>query len=452
MSQRVQKGQRITLELGGVDVDGEAWGQVKETELRLTGAYPGELVEVELAHVSPHTLKAWAELLKILRPSPQRRRSPCAHRPACAGCPLIELDEAAQLRSKAATLARALSGLVDASLLPERCLATPPAWAYRRRAKFVVFRQDGHLRLGAYQRRSHDPVGTETCEVVSPAIRQALTPLARTLAQQGVAIDGEGGVGLRFVQLRSNFAGALLLTLVVRKMDPSLATLAKLLAQVIPALSGVSVDVNPGSGDNILAGQSQLLWGQGVLPERLGGLELALDAYAFSQIHGPAGERLAQAASDLIDFKPGAWVADLYAGLGQMAFYLARQHSQVVAVERVASAVQQGQQAAQAAGLAVKFICADSADWLQEMAGQTDAPHAVVIDPPRRGLSASALAGILALRPAQIVYVSCQPKSLARDLNELLQQGYVVTTVKAFDLFPQTAAVESIVKLVDGQI
>ena len=440
-------GQRLRVRVEGTDLNGESLARHDGVELRFTGAFAGEKIELEIEQVSRQHARAWGRVVGISQKSAQRRISPCVHHPNCSGCPLIELNEQAQAQSKLAALKTVLGDLVPAELLPQSCVQTEPALAYRRRAKFVVFRRQGQLCFGAYQRRSHDPIETASCQVVSSAIQAALPLLQKVLNAQQVPLDDVNAVGLRYIQLRSNVAGDLLLTLVVRRYDDFLPALALALAAKIPALQGVNADINNDEGDRILSGQSRQLWGQATISEHIAGQNIQVDAYAFTQIHGPAGDRLAQAVADLVDVKAHEWVADLYAGMGQMAFAVARRQLRVVAVETAWTAVQQGQQAARKSGLAVQFVCADSAAWAHSIADRLNKPTAVIVDPPRRGLGKVGRKALLALRPQQIIYVSCHAKSLQRDLRILLAQGYQLVAMQAHEIFPQTAAIETVVKL-----
>ncbi len=435
----------LCVEVTGLAADGSGVAEHLGVALHIAGALPGDRARVRVEHRSPHRPQAFARLEALERPSPRRRDNPCPHAPDCAGCPLIGLDDEAQLLHKRALLAQQLAA--TGVPLPEALIRSEPVLGYRRRAKYVVFRQEGRLRLGAFQRRSHRPTPTESCPVVRPAIRAALPVIVEVLERAGVVPDEASAPGLRYLQLRANHLDQLLLTLVLRQPLPGLSAVAARLAERLPALVGVTADLNDDPGDALLSGQVELLWGQPTLREQLSGCEIELDPYAFCQLHGPAGERLARDVAELVSRSADDWVADLYAGVGAIGLQLARQHPRVVAVERLASACRAARRAAQDHGLALSVVAADSATWLEGMLARGQRLHAAVVDPPRRGLSREALEALLQLRPAQLIYVSCHPPALARDLAALQQAGYRALRCLAYDLFPQTPQIEVLVEL-----
>ncbi|MBN2358636.1 MAG: 23S rRNA (uracil(1939)-C(5))-methyltransferase RlmD [Deltaproteobacteria bacterium] len=440
-------GSEIEIAIDGLDLDGTGVGRRAGLEVRVARALPGDRVRARIEGVSRHQPTAFASLIEIVAPAPGRRPSPCPVSDRCDGCALIELDQPAQASAKLELLRRQLSGVLPDALLPDRVVETPPALGYRRRAKFVVARVDGAVRLGAYARRSHRFVPTEPCPVVTPAIASALPAIATAIERQDVAIAADGQPGLRYLQLRGSDRGELLVTLVSHQPSGPLQRAADDIARDVPSVTGVTLDLNPSSGDAILAGQGRLLAGRGELIDTVAGVPVALGPYDFVQLHGPAGDRLGQSVADLITTASPGPVIDLFSGVGALAFAIALRGRRTIAVERQRSALRAGRAAAQRARLEIEHAAADGAEFLSGLAASGMAPPVIVVDPPRRGLTDDALRALLALPAHRLIYVSCWPRALARDLQRLSAGGYRALAVEAHDLFPQTPAVEALVEL-----
>lgn len=440
-------GSEVEIVVERIDLDGSGVGPLDQIEVHIARALPGDRVRARIASVARHKPAAYAELIEIVAPAAGRRPSPCPLVGACDGCALIALEPAAQAGAKLELLRRELTASVLAALLPGQLITTPPALGYRRRAKFVVARIDGVVRLGAYRRRSHQVTPTETCPVVTPAIASALPAVAAAIEQQAVPIADGQQTGLRFVQLRSNDQGELLITLVAAAASAELQRAADAIAAALPSTIGVTLDLNPGTGDAVLGGQGQLLAGRGTLDDTIGGVALALGPYDFVQLHGPAGDRLGQQVAARVAMAPAGVALDLYAGVGTLGLAIARSGRQTIAIEQLPSAAQAGRDAACRAGLAFGSVAADSAEYLAGLAARAGTPAAVVVDPPRRGLGSDAVTALLSSRVPLLIYVSCWPRALARDLEALAAGGFRPTAVEAHDLFPQTPAVEALVVL-----
>lgn len=427
-----------------MDRQGRGCAKVEDRELLIPGTVPGDRVLARVEALSRHHPRAFGRCLQIPAPSPDRRPSPCPRHERCGGCPLITLTPEAQQRAKLELLDRAMGDIVPSWQRPVRLLGSPFDLGYRRRAKYVVGRQDGRVRLGAYARGSHRFVATEVCPIVCASIRDTLPVLAREIDAHDVPADGRSA--LRFVQLRSNRSGQLLLTLVARANDPSHGQLAASLAHSIPGLIGVTLDINPAADNVLLSGRSRLLWGQETIPTLISGLEIAVDPYAFTQIHGDAGDRLSHRISDLVRFfgEPGV-VVDLHSGIGAIGLAVAKPDRTVICIDRELRAVTAGADAARKAGLGVHFAVASDESVAVDL-GNT-AIKTLILDPPRRGLTPGFIARIPEQGPGCIVYVSCNPRALARDLVHLKKQGYGLSHIEAHDLFPQTAALETVAVL-----
>ncbi|MBI5495798.1 MAG: 23S rRNA (uracil(1939)-C(5))-methyltransferase RlmD [Deltaproteobacteria bacterium] len=430
-------GTTVRLVVDWLDDHGQGVGETGGRRVAVHGALPGDDVTAEVTWASPTSPWTRARLLHVHKPSPDRRDAPCAHAPRCPGCPLSGLDGAAQLRAKHARVLRALAdeGLPHPALPPVH--AAPSAWDWRIRAKYVVDTSGAEPVLGAYAPGTHDVWPSHACAAVHPAIRSAVDALRPLLREHGAG-------PLRYVVARTD-GSAVLGTLVVRGRTPWATVLAPAWRRAAPALVGVTEHLQPGSGDAILdraPGATRLLEGVDHVVMTLSGVAVQVGTEAFTQLHPAAADALVQRAVELAGPLRGARVVDTYGGIGAFTFALARAGArEVLCVDDNAAAVAAGGAAARAAGLAqVRFECADAAGALPRV----ERADVVVVDPPRKGLSAGALAAITALQPGRVVYVACDPRALGRDGKHLLAHGYALTALEPFDLFPQTPEVETL--------
>jgi 23S rRNA (uracil1939-C5)-methyltransferase len=321
-------------------------------------------------------------------------------------------------------------------------------FGYRNKGKYVAGRSGDHILLGAYAPRSHQVIDTLGCRVVAPIIDEVATWVRGAAENAGlVPYDEATRAGeLRYVVVREA-AGDVMIALIVAPGTPraKLEVVANALAKH-PAVRGlVAITNDRRDGAIVPSGSSaQVLFGHGHLVEELAGVKLAVGASEFLQVNREQASAMYQRVAELADARAGMKAVDLYAGLGGFGLQLARAGAEVVAVEIDREAVAQLRRAAERAGLALTTIAGDATIELRD---QLSDPDVVVVNPPRKGLGDRAHELVVALAPATIIYVSCGPDSLGRDLARLREHGYVPDAVEPFDLMPGTAQVETIVRL-----
>lgn len=383
---------------------------------------PGDCVRAEVVE----RRKDWvrARPLAVLAPGPARVVPGCRYFPTCGGCQWQHVAPAAQREAKAALIAEHLArgaGVRDATVLPT--VASPADWAYRQRITLVV---DGR-RLGYHRARSHTLLEIDACPIAAPALSAHLeaargwAATLRTPVQRVTIATAPGGVALAGLAAE-------------RPRPPDHATTEDLLART-PSVRGA---VLRGGGERFVIGDPTVR----VALEPDLALEVPCDA--FTQVNAGGNLSLVTAVLALGAFRAGERVLDLYAGAGNFTLPIARRGVHVCGVERDAVAVAAARANAARLALDATFTSAAARDALAaEAPGSVDA---VVLDPPRTG-AGDAIAPLAALRPARIVYVSCDPPTFARDVRALGRHGYRVGRVQPIDLFPQTFHVESVAEL-----
>lgn len=434
------------LDLAGAGV-GIAAGPGGPRTVHVADLLPGERARVAIEHASPHQATAWARVVERLGPpSPDRVAPACPAWGQCGGCAWQHLAYPAQLAAKRERVARALAGL-PVAIEPVR--PAPATTGYRNKGKYVVGGRAGAVVLGAWAPRSHTLVDTAGCRVVSPAIERARAAIAAAADAAGVVPhDERRRTGhLRYAIVREAQGGALLVVLVVRSDAPEavLSAMARALAAADPAIAGVLRVDNDRTDGGLLDGTARVLAGADHVVDRVAAVEVALGAVEFAQVNPAAADGLYALAAEVAAVGPGELAADVYAGVGGFGFALARAGATVFAIEREPAAVTALAAAARAAGLGdrVRATAGDAAT-LAELPGPL---AAIVIDPPRKGCSPEVLAALVAAPARRLVYVSCGPDSLGRDLRTLVDGGWSVTRVQPVDLMPGTAQVEVVAVL-----
>jgi 23S rRNA (uracil1939-C5)-methyltransferase len=453
----MKPGDRLVLRVTSLDEQGTGVAALEKTDVHVAGALPGEKVWAEIEHVSPHRAagrrQAWAALLQVLEPSADRVSPACAAYGACGGCPLQHWRYEAQVLWKGQRIAAAAGEHpVLRPAVVEPCVASPTPLGYRNQGKYVYGRRpDGRLVLGAYAPRSHRVVDLDGCRVVEPAVERTARRLRDLLASRAVApYDERRRRGrLRYVAVRANARGELLVTLVTAtRAFPEGEAIAEALLDADPAVAGVVQNVNPTTGNVIFGDHELRLAGRDTLEDEVAGARVLLSSRAFFQLNrGVAALAYQAILAAAAELGAGLAAVDAYAGVGGIALGLASAAREVIAVEASPAAAEAGRLAAGRAGLRhLRFLTADAAHGLAAV----EAADLVVLNPPRAGCSEAVLAEAVRLRPRLVAYLSCNPKTLVRDLVTLARGGLRTQRLTPFDMLPHTPHVETLALLGSG--
>ncbi|MCK6503033.1 23S rRNA (uracil(1939)-C(5))-methyltransferase RlmD [Myxococcota bacterium] len=429
-----------------------------ELPVDVWGGIPGEPAEVELLHTGRHRIVGRFHA-PVGEPHPLRRAPVCEHFDACGGCPLMHLVPAGQERARLALLRDALAEVGLQALTPSSVQPSPEGdEGYRHVVKLVVGRSDhGHLRIGTFARRTHRVVAIPGCNVATPVLRRVMSVVAHTIIELDIwPFDPQTGRGtLRHVVMRqSRSHGEVLVTLVAGGRNRALGILAERLSGAVGEVAGVHLHLNDDPGNAIFARDEEgqvptvKLVGKDVIEERLGEVTLAIGPGDFYQANPAMAERIAQDLRELLAPDRDRPLLDLYCGVGAFTLALGREHGWALGVEVVGGAVSRARENARRNRIAAEFLAGDTVELLPEVGQRLEGRHPVVmLDPARRGAGEGVLAGVLAMQPARIAYLSCNPRAMARDLVELQAAGWRVRELRAYDMFPQTAHVETLALL-----
>ena len=418
-----------------------------DVEFFVQDLLPGESAWVEIAHQSAHKPQVWAKIVERCSELSASRVTPaCPAFGECGGCAWQHLDRTGQLAEKRNRVQAELDAHLNQA--PELLPPSPGATThYRNKGKYVVAKVGDRVVLGAYKPRSHEIVSTLGCQVVEAPIARIASAMAEHLTALQPEIYDEGtpaGQGLRYLIMRANGAGELLILLVCTTAT-SAAAMAMLATAALaePGVVGVLRCDNDSTTGVLLTEAITPLCGSATLAEIASGYELPLGPAAFWQLNR------AQAAKAFGDLAQGlalpdaSYVVELYCGVGAISFALAKHGYRVLGVESNSEATATARAAAAAAGLDenLRFLEADATALEPSLLAQADA---IVVDPPRKGLGNAGRAQLIRAKPQVIAYLSCGPESLAKDLAALVLAGYELESVRLYDFMPGTSQVESL--------
>jgi 23S rRNA (uracil1939-C5)-methyltransferase len=390
--------------------------------------------------------------------APEREFAPaCPHYPHCVGCPFIDLPYPQQLLKKRVLVDRALAEYPSlAGVLAAPVAPSPRRLGYRARVKLVARRNRDQVALGLYVPHSHRVMDISSCPVHPVPVGQVAQYLKKKVIELGIVpYDERDDSGdLRYVDFRYGAARReLSVTLVTRRaVFTQGAPLARSLMQRFSFLTGVVQNINESRGNVIWGATYRTLAGRDTLMERIGDLKLVFPPGVFSQANPFTARKLYEHVRELAGLRGGETVLDLYCGVGPIALYLGMDARQVWAIDDSEEAIATAKQNARRNGRGnCRFIAGDVTTAAAELRRRLDAAHValdvIVINPPRKGVRPEAMNEVVALSAPKLIYVSCEPRSLGRDLDRLAAAGYQILRVQPFDMFPQTKEVETVVLL-----
>ena len=413
------------------------------------GALRGETCEIKLLKVKKHVIFAKAE--RILTPSRFRTAPDCPYFPVCGGCSFWHMAYEEELEIKRQQVEDALVRIGGFSCMVPPVLGAETVLRYRNKAQFPVSAAKGEDKIGFYRARSHDVIPIQDCLIQSETAGQAANAVRIWMQKYRIAGYDEttcGGV-VRHVYVRTNQAGEALICIVVNQPKvPHQKELVQLLRAACPLSVGILLCINQKDSNVILGDQYQLIWGEKYIMNELFGMQFRLSVSSFYQVNRAQTERLYQTAISYAALTGEETVLDLYCGVGTISLSMAGAVKHVIGVEIVPEAIEDAKENATRNQIYnVDFFCADAGEAAAKLIVDGVTPDVIIVDPPRKGLHKKVIESILQLAPARIVYVSCNPATLARDLKLFSDHEYCLERVTAVDMFPRTTHVETVVLL-----
>jgi 23S rRNA (uracil1939-C5)-methyltransferase len=447
-----RRGDVIELAIDDLAFGGEAVGRVDGYVMFVRGGVPGDRLRVRVTETRARFGRAAIESVET--PSPHRVAAPCPYFGRCGGCRLQHMGYEAQLAFKAQQVRDCLERLGAVGAFELRpILPAPEPYGYRNKMEFTVAPGPQGPVIGLHEADRYDVVlDIERCLLQSEPMNTLLGEVRTQVRARGLGVwdqDTEQGL-LRFVTLREGRrTGQAMVNVVAAAPDvATLSPLAEALKTRVPSTASVVLNVNAKKAAVAVGSEEHVLVGGDHITESLGGLGFQISANSFFQTNTEQAERLFALVSQACELGGAETVIDLYSGTGAISLLLARRCRRVYGIEVAAAAVADAVGNARVNGIDnCTFLTGEVRHVLPALLRDGVRADVVVADPPRAGFHPKALAALVALAPARLVYVSCNPATLARDVGELLRHGYRLEWVQPVDMFPQTPHIEAVARL-----
>lgn len=444
----IKLGDNIELEITGLGSSGEGVGKYEGFTVFVPGALSGEKVQAAVTLVK----KSYAvgRLEQILVPSPERVEPRCPVYEQCGGCQLQHLSYQGQLACKRQQVQDALTRIGHLELEALPVLGAVEPWSYRNKMQFpAAVNAEGVLQIGCYAAATHSVIDTDGCLIQKEANNEVLLTVRKWMKRFGIsAYDEKTGKGLvRHVMGRVGVhSGEVMAVLITAEYDiPHRRELIEWLRKYVPGLTSIVQNINKKPTNIIMGSKTRVLYGEPNIKDRLGALSFNISAQSFFQVNSEQAEKLYNKALEFAALAGTETVVDVYCGTGTISLYLARHARKVYGIEIVAPAIEDAKRNAEENDCSnAEFILGDAAVELPRLLAGGVQPDVVLVDPPRAGCEERVLAAIASVQPQRIIYVSCNPSTLARDLAYLEQHGYKTLVAQPVDMFPMTSHVETV--------
>ena len=442
----LEKNRIYRAHIDGYSSEGLGIARIDGQVVFVHGAVRGETCDVLVMKVLKNA--AFGKIAALAEPSPARRQPDCPYYGRCGGCDFRHMSYEEELWAKRARVQDALTRIGGAEVTVEEILGAEQPLHYRNKSIYPISPAG---EVGFYRARSHQVVHVEHCLIQKPeadALAQAVRDyIARFRVEPYNEATGRGL--LRHLYVRTSCRGESLACLLVNGSRlPHEQELVDMLRAAVPGVCGVVLGENTRRGNAILGDRYRTLWGRDYLTDTLCGLELRLSVPSFYQVNHDQAQRLYEKALEYAGLTGRELAVDLYCGAGTITQVLARRARHVIGGEIVPEAIRDAEDSARRNGVGnVEFLCGDASRLAAELRQRGLRPDVICVDPPRKGLAPDVVEAAASMTPGRIVYVSCDPATLARDVARFAPLGYCPVRACAVDLFPGTAHVETVVLL-----
>lgn len=442
----LEKGSIYTAVIDGYSSEGLGIARVNGAVVFVPHAVRGEEIDLRITKVMKTSCAG--EIVKIHNPSPERMEPECPYAGKCGGCAYRHLTYPEELWAKRQRVQNALTRIGGLELTVEEILGAKNPEHYRNKSQYPVG-ADGSI--GFFQARTHKVVPIRRCLIQTEAADRTAQAVGEWMRRYKIsAYDETTGKGLvRHVCVRVNRKGESLCCVVVNgNKVPREPELAAYVTAAVPHTVGVLLNSNTRRGNVVLGDKYRTLFGRNYLMDTLCGLEFKLSMPSFYQVNRDQAEVLYGKALEFAGLTGNETVLDLYCGIGTITLCLAKAAKRVIGAEIVPPAIRDAKENALRNHVEnAEFFCGDAADIAAKLESDGLRPDVVTVDPPRKGLAPEVIASVAAMGPEKVVYVSCDPATLGRDVKIFREFGYEAKRAAAVDMFPGTAHVETVVLL-----
>ena len=450
----LEKNKIYEAEIVDYTSEGQGIAKVEGCAVFIPNAIMGEICRIRIEKAA----KTWAsgKIVEIIERSEHRVNRACPVAKLCGGCAFHHMDYEEETRMKAQRVRTCLNRIGGENLESVPILSAPTCEGYRNKAQYPVSAKKGRAIAGFFRAGSHEVVENGRCLILpqeSDGVKDIVIDYVNQYRVMPYDEKAHKGLLRHIYVRRGAVSGQILVCLVLNgRRLPKPEVLVERLKKV-PGFTTLVISVNTKMGNAVLGDEFITLYGPGYIEDTLCGLNFRLSPRSFYQVNHHQAERLYQAAIDRAEITKNDTVLDLYCGVGTITLAMAKAAGKVIGVEVIPQAVEDARDNAARNGIDnAEFFCGDAGQAALELEKQGIRADVVVVDPPRKGLNADTIEALSRFAPRRIVYVSCDPATLARDVALLKERGYQVKDAIAADLFPRCAHVETVVTLSKGKV
>ncbi|WP_461610844.1 23S rRNA (uracil(1939)-C(5))-methyltransferase RlmD [Cytobacillus kochii] len=448
----VKKNDYIDVTFEDLTHEGAGVAKVEGYPLFVPNALPGEKAQIKVLKTSKGY--GFGKLIETYEESPYRVTAPCPIYKECGGCQLQHLSYEGQLLAKQKQVCDVLTRigkLENVTVHPTIGMSDP--WRYRNKSQVPIGEHEGGLIGGFYQQRSHQIIDMKSCLIQQEKNDEVIQKVKEICNKNGVrAYDEQRHKGdLRHIMARYGLVtGDVMIVLVTNAKD--LPNRKKIISDITENIAGVKSivqNVNPKKTNVIMGDETRVLWGQEVIYDYIGDVRFAISARSFYQVNPEQTKVLYDKALEYVALTGKEEVIDAYCGIGTISLFLAQKAKSVFGVEIVPEAIEDAKRNAELNNITnANFAVGKAEEVIPAWYEKGHKADVLVVDPPRKGCDEALLQTIIDMKPKKVVYVSCNPGTLARDLRVLEDGGYRTVEVQPVDMFPQTTHVEVVSQMI----
>ncbi|AKN32852.1 RNA methyltransferase [Clostridium carboxidivorans P7] len=449
----INKNEEYDMKITGMGYEGEGVGKINDFTVFVLGALLNEKVKVKIVKVNKNF--AFAKLVDVIEASEHRTEPVCSIYKRCGGCQLQHYSYQAQLdfkKQRVKDCIERIGKLKISEVNLHDTIGMNDPYRYRNKVQLPVGEKNGEVNIGFYAQRTHEIINMDTCNIQHEAADKVLKLIKSWMKKYNIKSYNEQlhTGSIRHIMVRKAFKTNEVMVVVVTRSNelPHKEELVEMLLESKENIVSIIQNVNSKKTNVILGIECITLWGKDNISDYIGDFKFNISPLSFFQVNPVQTEVLYNKALEYASLTGNETVFDAYCGTGTISLFLSQKSKKVYGIEIIPQAIENAKINAKQNNINnAEFIVGESEKIIPELIKKGIKADVVVVDPPRKGCEKSLLEAIAQMAPERIVYVSCDPGTLARDLSILDELGYTATEIQPVDMFPQTAHVETVVKL-----
>ena len=444
---KLEKNKQYIVIIDGYSSEAFGIARVEGRAVFIPGTIQGEVWEVRILKITNTAI--YGKGIKCIKASPHRVQPKCPAYPQCGGCGTMHMDYEEELSFKLQKVNNALQHIGKQKASAQSILRAEYTEHYRNKGIFNFANNGKTSCFGFYKERTHDLIPIESCLIQMPLGERVSHCVCSFMDKYHFLPfneqSGQGSVRHVFCRSAVYTKDAVACIISTEGFGKQTSVLVSNLREACPELTGIVLCINKERHNTVLSGEFYTLYGNPDLTDCLGRYEFQISPKAFYQINPPQAEKLYVKAVEYASRGKNKSVLELYCGTGAISMFLSERFQEVVATEIIPEAIENAKLNAKRNKIEnISFFCGDAAQTAEHFHDLHFSPDCVVVDPPRKGMDEKAVNAVASIAPERIVYVSCNPATLARDIFRFESEGYELKEVTAVDMFPRTAHVETV--------